>query len=418
MAGLFDGFEGYRIPTEADKRLALTTALVAVDANVLLNLYHYNKRTTDDLLTIFARLGDRLMVPHQAMREFHRNRIKAIGNPAQATQNVLGLLEKSRNGARNALDTWSKQIALDGGDLTRLHEDIDHLFEELCATVEQATPDRVHAATPSTEDGILVRLGEIVRGKVLLRPEPATWDELIAEGKRRIDDLVPPGYMDAEKSDQYPEGGAGDYLVYAQSCHAASGRQMDLVIVTSDLKEDWWWRREGDMIGPRQEMTKEFFDRTGHHLFLMQPSDLLDLAGSLDVEVNPESAEDAGARRYEIDDLEVGSWNSEAVDLLLQRLRSEGRNDLVEIITEAARQGGTISRDEIYAFGHYQGDRMLRGFTRPTARITADLQKAKVLPPYVTPMLTSLYRDAGPLSGVRIPVEVVELINGLPGDEG
>jgi hypothetical protein len=57
MVGLFDGFEGYRIPSDADIDYALTSALIAVDANVLLNLYRYNARTTDDLLAIFERLG-------------------------------------------------------------------------------------------------------------------------------------------------------------------------------------------------------------------------------------------------------------------------------------------------------------------------------------------------------------------------
>src|SRR5215475_11991778 len=68
VTGLFDGFEGYRILADADVDHALTSALVAVDANVLLNLYRYNAQTTEDLLAVFEKLGDRLVVPHQAVR--------------------------------------------------------------------------------------------------------------------------------------------------------------------------------------------------------------------------------------------------------------------------------------------------------------------------------------------------------------
>ena len=92
MAGLFDGFEGYRVPIDADVDHALMSALVAIDANVLLNLYRYNARTVEDLLAIFERFGDRLVVPHQAMREFHRNRLAAIGNPEGAAQDVRSSL--------------------------------------------------------------------------------------------------------------------------------------------------------------------------------------------------------------------------------------------------------------------------------------------------------------------------------------
>jgi hypothetical protein len=409
MAGLFDGFEGYRVVTDADKRHALRTALVAVDANVLLNLYRYNSRTTEDLLTIFEKLGDRLVVPHQAMREFHRNRLKAIGNPEQATHEARTALDKSRSGASRALDAWSKQVALDDAELRRLHAEVDQVFRTLQEAVDRATPDRVHTSTPTTEDPVLRRLAELLDGNVLPRPDEKTWTALVAEGNRRVDDLVPPGYLDAEKGDQYPEGAAGDFLVYVQACEEAKGRQLDLVIVTNDEKEDWWWRRGPDMIGPRQEMTKEFFNDTGRRLFLMRPSDLLVRSDALDVEVNPDSAKDAGISRSDID--EVGKWTADAVDKLLERLRGEGRRELADVIIEAARQGGTISRDAVYVLCGYRDDRMLRGFTRPTARITADLQAEKLMPASVTPMLTSLYREAGPLYAVRIPSEVVDILD-------
>jgi len=418
MAGLFDGFEGYRVVSEAELREALTSALVAVDANVMLNLYRYNSRTTADLLTIFEKLGERLIVPYQAMREFHRNRLKAIGNPEQATNEARNALDKSRSGAARALDAWSKQVALDDAELRRLHAEVDKVFQSLQEAIDQAAPDRVHPSTPAIEDPVLNRLSELLEDKVLRRPDEKTWNALIAEGKQRVDNLVPPGYLDAEKGDQHPEGAAGDFLVYIQACHEAKTRQLDLIIVTNDEKEDWWWRRGPDMIGPRQEMTKEFFDRAGHRLFLMRASDLLIRSQALDVEVNPDSARDAGISRSDID--EPGKWTVEAVDTLLQRLRSEGRRDLADVINEAARQGGTISRDEVYALCDYRDDRMLRGITRPTARITADLQSEKILPASVTPMLTSLYREAGPLYAIRVPSEVVDILsqNATPSGTG
>ncbi|QLQ39644.1 PIN-like domain-containing protein [Micromonospora robiginosa] len=408
MAGLFDGFEGYRVASEAESRQALTTALVAVDANVLLNLYRYNARTTADLLAIFEKLEDRLVVPYQAMREFHRNRLSAIGNPEHATGEARAALEKSRAAAVRALETWSKQLAIDDAELQRLHADVDEVFQRLRDAIASATPDRVHPSTPADADPVLSRLSTLLTGKVLGRPEDKVWNGLITEGNKRVDASIPPGYLDADKADQHPEGAAGDYLVYQQACHEAKTRDMDLIIVTNDEKEDWWWRRGPDMIGPRQEMTKEFFDSTGHQLFLMRASDLLNRSQALDVEVNPESARDADVNRPDLHD--PGMWTAEAVDMLLQQLRGEGRRDLADVITAAASAGGTISRENIYTLCGYHEDRMLRGITRPTARITADLQAAKVLPPSVTPMMAPVYIDAGPLSAIRIPSEVVDIL--------
>lgn len=410
MTGLFDGFEGYRVVSEAESREALANALVAVDANVLLNLYGYNARTTADLFAIFEKLGDRLVVPYQAMREFHRNRLKAIGNPDQATNEARAALGKNRAGALRALDTWSKQLAIEDTDLQRLHAQVDEVFQRLIEAIDGATPDRVHPSTPADEDPVLKKLTDLLAGKVLHRPAENTWTALIVEGNNRVDNQIPPGYLDADKSDQYPEGATGDFLVYAQACHEAKNRQMDLIIVTNDEKEDWWWRRGQDMIGPRQEMTKEFFDTSGRRLFLMRASDLLNRSQALDVEVSPESARDANTNRAVID--EPGLWTPEAVEMLLQRLRGEGRRDLADVINAAASAGGSISREEIYALCDYRDDRKLRGITRPTARIAADLQSEGALPPSVAPMMRSVYVDAGPLTAIRVPPEVVEILAG------
>jgi hypothetical protein len=163
-------------------------------------------------------------------------------------------------------------------------------------------------------------------------------------------------------------------------------------------------------------MTKEFFDLTGHRLLLMRPSDLLVHSDALDVRVNPDSAKDADASRSDVD--EVGRWTVEAVDSLLDRLRAEGRRDLADVILEAARQGGTINRDAIYALGGYSDDRLLVGFTRPTARITAALQGEALLPATAAPMLTPLYHGPGRFYALRIPLEVAEILSlRTPGPE-
>lgn len=68
--GLYDGFEGYRTPTDEDYRSLLMQGTVVLDTNVLLNLYRYNTRTRTDLVAVLERLEDRLWVPHQVMVEF------------------------------------------------------------------------------------------------------------------------------------------------------------------------------------------------------------------------------------------------------------------------------------------------------------------------------------------------------------
>ena len=377
MVGLFNGFEGYRVLSDTDLDGALTSALVAVDANVLLNLYRYNAQTTSDLLAIFEKLGDRLVVPHQAVREFHRNRLAAIGNPEGAAQDVRAALQKNLRSTVDALSRWAKQVALADDDLESLVADVTAGFERLVDAVDEAEPNRVQADTPAAKDRVLNGLSVLLEGKVLPRPSDGEWTKLVEEGKRRVEEQRPPGYLDADKGDEHSEGPAGDFLVYWQACEEAKKRQLDLVIITGDEKEDWWWRHRSVVIGPRHEMTKEFFDLSGgRQLFLLRPRDLLFRSAALDVEINPASLEDAGRERGDLDP--VGMWTTEAVTELLRRLDQEGQVQS-DVIREAAALGGTVSREIVYGLCGYDDERMLRGFTRPTARITADLAERAFL---------------------------------------
>src|SRR6266545_1929616 len=397
MPGLFDGFEGYR---------------VLADANVLLNLYRYNARTTADLLAIFEKFGDRLVVPHQAMLEFHRNRLAAIGNPDGTVQDVRTSLQKNQRAISDALLRWDKQVALADSDLARLQSNVTEVFDDLFVAVGNAEPDRVHAATPAAYDRVLRRLAPLVDGKVLPRPPEDAWAEMIADGRRRVEEQQPPGYLDVDKDDEIPGGAAGDYLVYKQACEAATQRQLDLVIITGDEKGDWWWRHRSVAIGPRQEMTKEFFDWSGgRRLFLLRPRDLLLRSAALDIEVSPDSLEDAGRTRDDFNS--IGTWTAEAVYELLGRLDAEGVVQ-ADVIREAAALGGTISRDVVYELCGYNDERMLRGFTRPTGRITSDLQRAGLLPDAVAPALKPLYPDGMRAAGFRIPKEMVAILRSSP----
>jgi hypothetical protein len=293
MHGLYDGdFVGFRIASSAELDAALREAVVAVDANVLLDLYRLQSQSSRDLIDTLRSLGDRLVVPHQALHEFWRRRQYSQDSPGTATSSATDALDKSGRSIHDALDRWARAVGVDDDEVSNLAAPVNDALASLKSELENVTQD---ASAEGGGDPILEQLEEILVGRVTPPLTPEVWAECVAEGNRRNAADQPPGYKDANKQDgDLPEGGAGDYLLWYEATRYAKEQDRDLLIVTRDQKEDWWWRQKTDLIGPRPELTLEYHQLTeGHRLFLMSPTDLLKRASVLDVEVDQASSADA-----------------------------------------------------------------------------------------------------------------------------
>lgn len=410
MPGLYDDeFMGFRIPTDDELNVGLREAVVAVDANVLLGLYRFLPQTANDLIKVLQRLEDRLVVANQALREFWRHRQRAAGSPEAATRVAEDAIGKATASIKQALETWSKQVGLDAGErrdvLQRVTGFADDLREELAA-MHKRTDVR-----SGDEDPILAQLESLLDGRVTGALADEQWIECVTEGHRRVEAEEPPGYRDAMKQEgDAPEGAAGDYLVWYQATKHAAERGCDLNIVTADEKEDWWWRQQGTLLGPRPELTLEYHKLSGHRLFLLRPSDLLARAAALDVEVDQQSLADADRRREEAE--ASVPWTADALIALLTRLDDEAPVQ-GSAIRLAAQSGGRVTRDQVYELGGFPDDRMLRGFTRPPARLTAALQAEGVVPDHVLPILVARYPEGVKASFFSVPPEIPALYSEL-----
>lgn len=344
-------------------------------------------------------------MPHQALREFWRHRQRSAGSPETATRVAEDAIDKASTSVKQALETWSKQVGLDAGErmdlLQRATGFGDELRDELSAVHERAD------ARAGDEDPILAQLERLLDGRVTSALDAEQWEECVAEGHRRVEAEEPPGYRDAAKQESdVPEGAAGDYLVWYQATRHAAEQGCDLIIVTADEKEDWWWRRQAALVGPRPELTLEYHKFSGRRLFLLRPPDLLARAGALDVEIDEQSLADADRGGEE--DAAPAPWTGDALVALLTRLDDEAPVQ-AQAIRLAARSGGRVSREQVYELGAFPDERMLRGFTRPPARLTSALQAEGVVPERVLPILVAGYPHGVKASYFSVPPEILAL---------
>jgi predicted nucleic acid-binding protein len=255
-------FPGHFRPTEADFHELWSECIFAVDANVLLNLYRYSPDTRTALEVALQAVADRLFVPHQAAKEFLKNRLNVTAGQAEEyTKAIRAITDLSA-----MLANRKKHPFLPEPELPQFTNQVDRLVTQLDA-------QRTVLLNRLTNDEILQFVEKIFAGKT---GEPFSKEQLEAiavDGELRYKTDVPPGYKDAKKdiSDD-PYRKFGDLIVWKQLIQHASASNRSVVFITDDKKDDWWIEQSGRTIGPRTELREEFISHV-HKNFWMYTVD-------------------------------------------------------------------------------------------------------------------------------------------------
>lgn len=288
------------IPLSDDQRKKIwQNGIFVLDANVLLNMCRYSKQSCDELISIIKKHKDSLWLPYQVGMEFFNNR--------------LGVIEGIRNGFEKLLTNVSGiDKILEGGlkfnefksdtalNIDQLREDIKNFQKR----EEEKIKKWQKEFEENDKEAILNEILSLYEGKVGDDYESDKLEELYKEGEKRYTDSIPPGFADWK--DKIKEGtrrACGDLIWWKQTIDYARTNKCDLIIVTDDKKEDWWYKVSGKTISPRVELIREFEQETNGQSFLMYKThQFMEMAKELDgAKVSDSSikeAEETGAIDY------------------------------------------------------------------------------------------------------------------------
>ncbi|MEU9465349.1 PIN domain-containing protein [Streptomyces avermitilis] len=421
--GIFDCDGAHRSPLAGDYERVFQTGMVVLDTNVLLNLYRSNERTRRDTLAVLSKLRDRLWVPHQVLTEFWRNRESKSVRHHHSTKakETSTALDRARRSAQDAVERWVKDVRLkDGEEVTeRIDEGLKALAEALDGlrdTIDgQSQRDALAGTAETHTDPVLTELEPLLQGRIGDPLSPADHDKAVQEAQERAAEETPPGYEDFKNKP--PEQAAGDYLLWVELLREAKNRACDVLLVTGDVKKDWWHTRDGDIPArPRAELIVELREQAGTRLYMLTPAELLTRAEELleGLHVDKDSVNDLeqlrSADRAE-EAPEVG-WTKESLGLFIRELRSRYQAQ-AKVIINAAANGGFVDRATVYELAGYPGDRQLKGFTRPVSTVARELEDQGVLTGEEPFLLHTIYGSLSEPSwatGFRIPDEAVPLL--------
>jgi PIN like domain len=283
---------GYVLPTEQESVEIWKQASIAVDANVLLNVYRYSPAAREQLLVALTSVQDRLFIPHQAALEYFRNRMAVLTEQLTAKEQMRSGIDDAVNGLLSMLASTHKKLGRRDEPqelLIQAKSKLSTLREELLETEDSWLP------TEDPRDDVLhPRVVEVVRGRIGSCYSDERRAELVALSAKRYAAQVPPGYKDADKP---AELAAGDLILWMQVLDHAEHTKRPVVLVTDDTKEDWVWEEKGRTIGPRPELVREMHQRAGVSFLLYTPSRFLAYASQDGVAaVDPAVIEEAEAR--------------------------------------------------------------------------------------------------------------------------
>lgn len=291
-SSLYEGFEGYKSAAPDERIDAVRSWLVVLDTNVLLSLYNFQGKSLEDFTQVFESIGDRLFVPHQVMDEFWRNRLTVL-KENKGRHRERERVEEAFDEAESQARRWHQRVVKRGGGLP---EDMRHALSSARESVlsymdeTNSSTRTVLPETPTYDDPVLLTLERLLHGRVGAGPDETARQRMIEEAKKRFAKKIPPGYMDADKAS---DRGAGDYIVWRQVLDHVKATPSNVLLITQDVKEDWWADSGGSAMRARPELVQELRREAGAELLLMRPHDLLGLASeALGVEVSDATVAD------------------------------------------------------------------------------------------------------------------------------
>jgi hypothetical protein len=270
-----DDFPAFYRPTAEEFDTLWKKCTFIFDANVLLNLYRYSPETRLELINTLQTLQStsQLWLPHQAILEYHKNRLGVIINEKSKFKQISLSIDKHIKGLKDDLkkEDRDRKNTYTASIITTLEKVIDKNMKEITDELDRQTKGRPDWIK---KDDIREKLSELLKGKIGTPYDDNKLENIYKKAQMRYDLKIPPGYKDAEEKEGYAK--YGDVVLWFQIIDYAEKNKLPVIFVTDDTKEDWWNpETEDNDKQPAYELIQEFTSKTGCTFFMYSPDRFL-----------------------------------------------------------------------------------------------------------------------------------------------
>ncbi|MER3121690.1 PIN-like domain-containing protein [Bacillus altitudinis] len=248
-------------------------SVIVLDTNVLLNLYRYTKETSDQILGLLHKYSEQLWIPHQVALEYHYNRKSVIMEQNGSYKKVCSAFNAVPNKVKDMLNQNLSSYK------KRHKEDV----EEFIKVIKKVTEDQIKNLNENVveydlnkDDVIKTKITELYYNKVGEPFNEEQMKELEKDADKRLNMEIPPGYKDYNKKNGHKfyngviiQNKYGDLILWKQLLDFAVRNNTNIIFLTDEQKEDWWYDLKSKIIGPKVELLNEFTSLTNKefHMF-------------------------------------------------------------------------------------------------------------------------------------------------------
>ncbi|WP_209328898.1 PIN-like domain-containing protein [Lunatimonas salinarum] len=312
-----DQYSKYFITKEKEK-LLWDNCVFVFDSSSLLNFYEYSEQTVMIFEKIFERAKGCLWIPNHVAFELDKNKGKGFQNAKSRYINLNSHLKSIKNHfdeLKKRTKKSDKHPYLDPQIFDALDSEIQKFEKDLDKQVQL----QIEKLNQQSKEDIIYN--SIYRNFII--GEEFSFDEIleiIEHGKFRYDNQIPPGYKDFSNSKKIGFQKYGDLILWLQIIKFSVQNKKNIIFINDDLKEDWWVDSSSNkMFIPREELIKEFADKSGQLFWMYNSGEFLKMASDYF------SIPSTGEVFNEVDNLIINSVEKTNWKDLIQR------NDIIKI---------------------------------------------------------------------------------------
>ena len=267
----------YRDTDEIDFHKIWSEGIFVFDSNVLLDLYRLPRSAREDLISVLTsdKFNDRIWIGFQVALEFLNNKYEAIGDQKNKFNSVRNLLSKAEEQYYETMGELTRELkklklkqrhSLIDPDKFISEEKISDGIVFITDFLKELQSLEEKQSDVNDNDSIKKVVFDIFKGKIGDGFDKENLDVIYKDGAKRYDAEIPPGYKDKKKEGSYLFDNKeyvrkyGDLILWKEIIEKTESENLKyVVLVTGDVKEDWWFEKRGKKLGPRKELLNEIY---------------------------------------------------------------------------------------------------------------------------------------------------------------